>query len=328
MVADAAAAVAPEPPPYEVIATGVRDITSIAVTGSRVVLGDGDRVFEVPKAAGGTPKLVLALGHYDDEITFEDQHGLSHGSSVATWGEEAIAGRVVVHGKRPAVDLLRVSRPEKPFASRAPAYGASSLVVVGDALFWQADLIRGPGPLIRTDLKTGRSQTVIPLPINSYSGAGDWQYATDGRVVVQLEVKGSDETSTLYVRRIGNGDDAPLWHVEGVIEGFVIAGGAAYAQVAGESDGVWRVPLDRTPPTRLAIDSYTNVFARGDLVYVATYLGLVAVRGTTIGTLAPGELNAVTTGSAARHATVATDETHAYWIVNDELRRVALPPAP
>jgi hypothetical protein len=38
-------------------------------------------------------------------------------------------------------------------------------VVVGDALLWQAHLLPGPGPLLRTELQTGRSQTVIPLLI-------------------------------------------------------------------------------------------------------------------------------------------------------------------
>ena len=326
-----AAAVAPAPPAYEVLATGLREINSIAVTGRRVVLGDGDRVLEVPKAAGGTPAVVLALGHHEGEITFDDHIGYSGGSHVAAWGEEAIAGRVVVRGKRPVVELLRVSRPKQPIASRVPAYGASSLVVVGDALFWQAHLLPGPGPLVRTDLKTGRSQTVIPLPMSWYTGPGQgWLYATDGRVVVQLATEVDGEISALYTSRIGGGD-AELWRVKGEIGAFAIAGGAVYALVSGElvsgellpgeKDGVWRVPLDRTPPTKLPIDSATTVFARGDLAYVVTYEGLVAVRGTAIGKVAPADI-------VGPQTAVATDETHAYWVEDDELRRVALPPAP
>jgi hypothetical protein len=319
--AEAVAAVAPVPPAYEVLATGLGEITSIAVTGRRVVLGDGDRVLELPKAAGGTPAVALALGHHDGEITFDDHVGYSGGSHVAAWGEEAIAGRVVVRGKRPVVELLRVSRPRQPIASRAPAYGASSFVVVGDALFWQAHLLPGPGPLVRTDLKTGRSQTVISLPMNWYTGPGQgWLYATDGRVVVQLEIEIDGEHSVLHTTRIAGGE-GELWRVEGEIRAFAIAGGAVYALVSGEQDGVWRVPLDRTPPAKLPIDNVTNVFARGDLAYVATYEGLVAVRGTAIGKVAPGDI-------ATPPTILATDETHAYWVEGNELRRTALPPAP
>ncbi|MGN6106679.1 MAG: hypothetical protein ACTHU0_16350 [Kofleriaceae bacterium] len=169
---------------------------------------------------------------------------------------------------------------------------------------------------------------MIPLPIDWYSGPGQgWLYATDGRVVVQLEIERGDEASTLYASRIGGGD-AQLWRVEGEISAFAIAGGAVYALVSGEEDSVWRVPLDRAPPTRLPIDHATTVFARGDLAYVATYDGLVAVRGTAIGKVARTDLVGARTTGETNHATVATDETHAYWLAGDELRRVALPPAP
>ncbi|MGN6106678.1 MAG: hypothetical protein ACTHU0_16345 [Kofleriaceae bacterium] len=126
-----AAAVTPEAPDYEVLATGVREITSIAVTGRRVVLGDGDRVLEVPKAAGGTPVVVLALGHHEGEIWFEDQIRWPGGSPVAAWGEEAIAGRVVVRGKRPVFELLRAvpsnrSRRARPRTARRRSWSSAT----------------------------------------------------------------------------------------------------------------------------------------------------------------------------------------------------------